>query len=68
MTQKCRTVENDNYAIKPWQVIHGNFCGPFPSGDYLLVLMDEHSRFPEVEIIRKSKSPEVEITLYFSDY
>ena len=53
---------------KPWQVIHGDFCGPFPSGDYLLVLMDEHSRFPEVEIIRKSKSPEVEITLYFSDY
>ena len=28
---------------KPWQVVHGDFCGPFPSGDYLLVLMDEHS-------------------------
>ncbi|CAB4031109.1 Uncharacterized protein K02A2.6 [Paramuricea clavata] len=39
---------------KPWQVIHGDFCGPFPSGDYLLVLMDEHSRFPEVEIIRST--------------
>ena len=42
---------------KPWQVIHGDFCGPFPSGDYLLVLMDEHSRFPEVEIIRSTSTP-----------
>ena len=45
---------------KPWQVIHGDFCGPFPSGDYLLVLMDEHSRFPEVEIIR---SPSTSVTI-----
>ena len=35
---------------KPWQVIHGDFCGPFLSGDYFLVLMDEHSRFSEIEI------------------
>ena len=41
---------------KLWQVIHGDFCGPFPSGDYLLVLMDEHSRFPEVEIIRSAST------------
>ncbi|CAB4035236.1 Transposon Ty3-I Gag-Pol poly [Paramuricea clavata] len=39
---------------KPWQVIHGDFYGPFPSGEYLLVLMDEHSRFPEVETIRST--------------
>ena len=39
---------------KPWQVIHGDFCGPFLSGDYHLVLMDEHSRFPEIEIIRST--------------
>ena len=42
---------------KPWQVIHGDFCGPFPSGDYILALMDEHSRFPEVEIIRSTSTP-----------
>ncbi len=41
---------------KPWQVVHGDFCGPFPSGHYLLVLMDEHSRFPEVEIIRSTST------------
>ena len=32
---------------KPWQVIHGDFADRFFSGDYLLVLMDEHSGFPE---------------------
>ena len=41
---------------KPWQVVHSDFCGPFPSGDYLLVLMDEHSRFAEVEIIRSTST------------
>ena len=32
----------------------------FPSGDYLLVLMDEHLRFPEVEIIQ---SPSTSVTI-----
>ena len=27
----------------PWDVAHGDFCGPFPTGEYLLVLIDEHS-------------------------
>ena len=31
--------------------------GPFPSGDYVLVLMHEHCRFPEVEIIRSTFTP-----------
>ena len=38
-------------------LIHRNFCGPFPSGKYFLVfLMDEHSRFPEIEIIRSTST------------
>ncbi len=34
----------------PWQNISVDFCGQFPSGDYLLVVLDEYSRFPFVEI------------------
>ena len=34
----------------PWHTVHMDFCGPFPSGDYLLVT-DAYSRFPEVEIV-----------------
>ena len=28
-----------------------DFCGPFPDEKYLLVLIDEHSRFHMVEIL-----------------
>ena len=28
-----------------------DFLGPRPSGEYLMVVIDEYSRFPEVEIV-----------------
>ena len=31
-----------------------DFCGPFPTGEYLLVLIDGYSRFPEVEIVNST--------------
>ena len=36
----------------PWTVLSMDFCGPFPNGSYLLVVMDEDSRYPVVEIIQ----------------
>ncbi|XP_052791587.1 uncharacterized protein K02A2.6-like [Mya arenaria] len=36
---------------KPWSEVAMDFGGPFPSGQYLLVVIDEHSRFPEVGIV-----------------
>ncbi|XP_028418333.1 uncharacterized protein K02A2.6-like [Dendronephthya gigantea] len=30
----------------PWQNVSVDFCGPFPSGDYPLVTMDDYSRYP----------------------
>jgi hypothetical protein len=38
----------------PWKEISMDFCGPFPSGDYLVVVIDEYSRYPIVEIRAKS--------------
>ena len=32
-----------NLPKGPWQNISVDFCGPFPSGDYLLVAMDDYS-------------------------
>jgi len=32
----------------PWQHVDIDFCDLFPSGDYLLVVIDEYSLFPEV--------------------
>lgn len=40
----------------PWEKVSVDFCGPFPSGDYLLVVVDEYSRFPEVEILQSTSA------------
>lgn len=36
----------------PWEKVGVDFCGPFPSGGYLLVVIDGYSRYPEVEILQ----------------
>jgi hypothetical protein len=36
----------------PWESVSIDFCSPFPSGEYLLVLINNYSRYPEVDIIR----------------
>ena len=41
---------------KPWQSIHVDLCGPFPTGESLLVCVDACSRWPEVEILRTTSS------------
>ena len=35
----------------PRETVHLDFYGPLPSGDYLLVVIDRYSRFPELEIV-----------------
>ena len=35
----------------PWLSLSIDFCGPLPSGEYLLVLIDEYTRYPIVEIV-----------------
>ena len=39
----------------PWEKLHADFYGPLPSGDYLLVVIDRYSRFPEVEFVKSTK-------------
>ena len=36
--------------------VAGDFVGPFPPGEQLLVVIDEFSRFPEVEIINSTSA------------
>ena len=40
----------------PWHTVHMDFCGSFPSGEYLFVVTDAYSRFPEVEIVRSTSA------------
>ena len=41
---------------RPWQRIAVDFCGPFPTGEYALVTIDEASRYPDVEIISSTSA------------
>lgn len=43
----------------PWDVVHTDFYGPLSTGEYLLVVIDRYSRFPEVEIVRSTKASTV---------
>ena len=39
-----------------WLMVGCDLCGPFPSGESLLVCVDYHSRYPEAEIVRSVKT------------
>ena len=39
---------------RPWSEVSADVTGPLPSGEYLLVVTDAYSRFPEVEIIKST--------------
>ena len=43
----------------PWQHLSMDFCGPLPSGESLLVIQDEFSRYPVVEIVRKTTTDSI---------
>lgn len=40
----------------PWQMASADFCGPMPTGELLLVMVDAYSRYPEVEIVPSTAS------------
>ena len=35
---------------QPWQTLHADICGPFPTGESLFVMVDTCSRWPEVHV------------------
>lgn len=44
---------------QPWEKVHIDFCGPFPSGDNILGIIDASSRWPEIHITRSTTSETV---------
>ena len=43
----------------PWVQASADFCGPFPTGETVLVVIDAYSKYPEVEIIKSTAAKEV---------
>ena len=46
---------------KAWENLSADFCGPLPTGEYLFVIIDEHSRYPVVEIVTVSANTVIPI-------
>ena len=38
----------------PWSTFHIDFCGPFPTGEHVLVVIDAYTTFPKVTIIKST--------------
>ncbi len=55
-TKSVRTGTTIQIPKLPWSTLMINFYGPLPSGEYLLVLIDRYSRFPEVKIVKSTKA------------
>lgn len=49
-------LEMSELPFKPWDKVGVDFCGSIPSGDYLLVVIYEYSRYPEVEIAQSTSA------------
>ena len=43
----------------PWTEVSMDFCGPLSSNDYLMVVIDDYSRYPEVEITQSTAARSV---------
>ena len=44
---------------KPWQTLHADLCGPFPSGESLRIMVDICSRWPEVHVMKSTTSTDI---------
>ena len=44
---------------RPWHTLNADFCGPFPNGEKLLVVIDSYSRYPEVDIMQTTTTTAV---------
>ena len=49
-------VVSSELPLGPWEDVSLDLCGPFPTGEYLLVVVDRYSRWVEVEVLRVTTS------------
>ena len=40
----------------PWHTLHLDHCGPFPTGEYILVIIDAYTRYPEITIVKSTSA------------
>ena len=57
--QNREPLNMSNLPLGPWINLSIDFCGPLPSGQYLMVITNEYSRFPIVEVVRSTAAEQV---------
>ena len=64
VTQKSRTpIVMTETPSEAWERVAADFCGPFPTGELVLVVIDERSRYPEIEIVNSTSAESTETAL-----
>ena len=58
-TQRPEPIESGVLPSEPWNEVSVDFLSGLLSNDYLLVVMDDYSRFPEVEIVGSTSAKTV---------
>ena len=57
VSQKQRSpLQMTETPSNPWENVAADFCGPYPSGELILVVIDERTRYPEVEIVNNTSA------------
>ena len=53
---KLEPLKMSPLPLGPWQNVAADFYGPLPTGQTLMVVIDEYSRFVEVEIVSSTSA------------
>ena len=43
----------------PWEKVHVDLCGPFPTGESILGIIDANSRWPDIHIMKSTTSEKI---------
>jgi transposase InsO family protein len=54
--QQQTPLKMSKLPTKPWTEISADFFGPLPTGEYILVVIDDYSRFPMCEVLRSTSA------------
>ncbi len=55
----CEPLQMSELPRGAWLKLSIDFCGPIPTGEYLLVLIDEFSRYPVVHVTRSTSADKI---------
>ena len=62
-----QTITNDKLPEKKWHEVSVDHVDPFPDGKHVLVMIDDYSRFPTVEVVKSTSTQKTiqQFDMYF---